>query len=160
MLEAFPDSDWGRSRADRKSTSGMLCRLESSVVSWGSKKQEVVALSTEAEYISCTATACKIVQFRRVLHDCGVTHTQPMKLWCDNISAIAVAKNLSHHGRTQHSDVRFHFIHGLKTDGVITFGHCCNEDQLEDIFTKPLTIEKHVKFRRQLGLRELQSRGC
>lgn len=83
----------------------------------------------------------------------------PTKLWCDNISAIAVAKNPTHHGRTKHIDVRFHFIRGLVSDGVIALDHCRTEDQLADILTKPLPTDKHVRFRRLLGMREFQSSG-
>lgn len=138
----------------------MLCRLGSSAVSWGSKKQEVVALSTtEAEYIACTAAACQGVWLRRVLHDCGARIEEPTKLWCDNMSAIAIAKNPTHQGRTKHIDVCFHFIWGLVGDGVISMHHCRTEDQLADRFTKPLTIEKHEKLRNLLGVCMLQSRG-
>lgn len=75
------------------------------------------------------------------------------------MSAIAIAKNPTHQGRTKHIDVRFHFIRGLVGDGVISMHHCRTEDQLADRFTKPLTIEKHEKLRNLLGVCMLQSRG-
>ncbi|XP_039133273.1 secreted RxLR effector protein 161-like [Dioscorea cayenensis subsp. rotundata] len=72
-LEAYSDSNWGGSISDCKSSSGVLLGLGSSVVSWNSKKQEIVALSTiEAEYIAATSATCQIVWFRRVLQECGV----------------------------------------------------------------------------------------
>lgn len=71
-LEWFTDSDWGGSLNDRKSTSGMLCRIGTCSVTWFSKKQDVVALLTiEAEYIAATSAACQLVWLRRILSDCG-----------------------------------------------------------------------------------------
>lgn len=107
----------------------MLCLLRRSVVSWGSKKQEIVTLSTtEVEYISCTAIACRVVWLRRLLHDIGEGDQKPTKLWCDNMSAIAVARNPTHHGRTKHIDVCFHFNRSLVGDGLISLYHCRTED--------------------------------
>lgn len=84
---------------------------------------------------------------------------KPIKLWCDNLSVIAVGKNPSHHGKMKHIDVHFHFIRGLVTNGLIVLNHCSIDDQLADIFTKPLSVEKRVYLRRQLGLQMLRSRG-
>lgn len=96
---------------DRKSTTGLFFRLGRSAVAWGSKKQEIIALSTtEAEYVATTPAACQVVWMRRVLLDCKQQISGPTRLWVDNQSAIAVAKNPTHHGRTKHIDVRFHFI--------------------------------------------------
>lgn len=78
---------------------------------------------------------------------------------CDNKSCIAIARNPVLHGRTKHIDVKFHFVRGLVADGVIQLEHCNTEDQLADVLTKPLTIQKHVKMRSLLGVCDLQSRG-
>lgn len=120
-----------------------------------------MALSTtEAEYIACTAAACQIVWIRRVMQECGVSVTKgAISLWCDNLSTIAIAKNPSHHGRTKHVDVRFHFIRNLVNEGVILLIHCRTDEKLADMFTKPLPVEKHLMMRKHLGLCTLQSRG-
>lgn len=81
------------------------------------------------------------------------------RLWCDNQSAIAVAKNPAHHGRTKHIDVRYHFIRELITDGVISIHHCSTDNQLADIFTKALPPEKHIQMRSLIGVHTLQSKG-
>lgn len=86
---------------DGKSTTGLGFNLGSGVMSLGSKKQEIVALSsTEAEYVATTTVACQIIWLRRILQDCGKEITKTTKLWVDNQSAIIVAKNPAHHGRT------------------------------------------------------------
>ncbi|XP_039115486.1 uncharacterized protein LOC120250711 [Dioscorea cayenensis subsp. rotundata] len=159
-LEAFSDSDWGGSKVDRKSTSGVFFKLGSCPISWGSRKKDVVALSTtEAEYIASTGAACQVVWLRRVLQNCGKPCSESTKLWVDNLLAIAVAKNPAHHGRTKHIDMRYHFIRGLVSEGVISLHHFSTKDQIADIFTKPLLTKKFVMFRSLLGMRSSQSRG-
>lgn len=119
-----------------------------------------MALSiTEAEYIAATSTACQIVWFRRILQEAGVLINEATPLGCDNQSAIAVAKNPVHHGRTKHIDVRYHFIRSLVTDNVISLHHCSSDRQLADILTKPLSPEKHSIMRGLIGMRTLHSRG-
>lgn len=119
-----------------------------------------MALSTtKAEYVASTDATCQIAWLRRILQDCGFGMTNPTKLWCDNMSAIVVAKNPTYHGRTKHIDVRFPFIRGLVIDGVISLHHCSTDDQVGDIFTKPLTVDKHIYMRGLLGLCMLQSTG-
>lgn len=145
---------------DRKSTSGLLFQMGRSIVTWGSKKQEIIALSiTEAEYVAATAAACQVVWTRRILQDCSIVITESTRLWIDNQSAISVAKNPALHGRTKHIDVRFHFIRSLVAEKVVSLHYCCSEDQLADIFTKPLPVEKHLALREKLGLCMLQSCG-
>lgn len=165
VLEGFTDSDWGSSKNDRKSTSGMAFLLGASAIVWGSKKQDIVALSTtEAEYIAATTAACQAVWLKRLLSDLEIVVYNPVTIWCDNQSAISIAKHPTLHGRTKHIDIRYHFIRGLIADGVITLQHCDTLNQVADIFTKALPVEKHEKFRAMLGVTKLESKegmsGC
>lgn len=122
--------------------------------------QEIVALSTtEAEYIATTSAACQVVSFKRILQECGHVINKATRLWCDNQSAIAVAKNPSHHGRTKHINVRYHFINGIVIDEVVSLHHYSTDKKLADMFTKPLPPEKHATLRSLIGMRTLQSRG-
>lgn len=93
------------------------------------------------------------------MQECGYIVNGATRLWCDNQSAIVVAKNPTHHGKTKHIDICYHFIKGLVTYGVIALHHYSTESQLADIFTKPLPPEKHSIKRRMIGMRTLQSRG-
>lgn len=113
----------------------------------------------EVEYIAATLAACQIVWLRRILQDCGVMFSNATKLWCDNQSTIAVARNPAHHGRSKHIDVDFQFIRGLVTDGVISLHHYSTNDQLADHFTKPLSTEKYVVMRSMIGVITPQSKG-
>ena len=96
---------------DRKSTSGNLFMLGSGAVSWSSKKQTVTSLSTtEAEYISACSAACQAVRLRSLLADMGKEKLEATPIQCDNKSTISIVKNPTHHGRTKHIDIKFHYI--------------------------------------------------
>jgi hypothetical protein len=70
-----------------------------------------------------------------------LTHvsTGTTMIYCDNSSTIKLSKNPIMHDRSKHIDVRFHFLHDLTRDGVVTLLHCHSQEQLADIMTKPLT---------------------
>ena len=77
---------------------------------------------------------------------------------CDNKSTISIAENPTLHGRTKHIDIKFHFIRNLVFDGMISLMHCSTENQLADLFTKPVPIQKHIYLRSMLGVCAFQSR--
>ena len=158
-LHGFTDSDWAGSIDDRKSTSGNVFLLGSNAITWSSRKQESVALSTtEAEYIAATSTACQAVWLRRMLSDLSMVQKESTTIYCDNKSTIAIAKNPTLHRRTKHIDIRLHFIRSLISDGTITLKHCSTENQMADIFTKPLLVQKHTYLRNLLNVHSYQSR--
>ena len=76
-------------------------------------------------------------------------------IYCDNISLIALSKNLIFHGRSKHIEIRYHFIRELVENGDIKMEFCKSEQQLVDIFTKPLGIESFVHLREYLGVVDL-----
>ncbi|XP_022143489.1 uncharacterized protein LOC111013365 [Momordica charantia] len=110
-LHAFSDSDWAGDSHDRRSTSGFVIFLGSNPISCGSKKQSTVSRSsTEAEYRCLASTAAELFWVRQLLKDLHVFSTQSPVLWCDNASAIQLAKNPVFHGRTKHVEIDFHFV--------------------------------------------------
>ena len=109
-LVGFADADFAGYQVDRKSTSGMAHFLGSSLISWGTKKQNSVALSTaEAEYVAVAACCSQLLWIRQHLEDFGI-HIKAIPLMCDNTSAVSMGKNPVHHKRTKHIDVRHHFL--------------------------------------------------
>ena len=76
-------------------------------------------------------------------------------IYCDNISSIALSNNLVFHGRSKHIEIRYHFIRELVENGDIKMEFCKSEQQLADIFTKPLGIASFVHLRESLGVIEL-----
>eukprot|EP00253_Pinus_taeda_P031426 PITA_31426 len=96
------------------STSGYVFHMGSGAISWASKKQCIVALSTaEVEYVAATAAACQAVWMKRMLRSLGQEKAKATMIFCDNSSAIALSKNSVFHKRTKHIDTRFHYIREL-----------------------------------------------
>ncbi|CAM8908570.1 unnamed protein product [Rhodiola kirilowii] len=150
-LIGYIDSDWVGDVETRKSTSGYAFYLGNGVVSWSSKKQQVVALSTaEAEYIVVTTAAYQAVWLRRILEDLKHKQEGPTKIMCDNKSAIALAKNPVFHDRSKHIGIRYHYIRELVKDGEIELEFCRINEQVTDTFIKGLSSDKFELFRHML----------
>ena len=160
VLIGFVNSDWAGSLDDRKSTSSYIFTLGSVVISWSSKKQDVVALSSsEAEYIAATTSACQAVWLRRLLADLCQVQEGTTPIYCDNKATIAMTKNPAFHSRTKHIDIRYHFIRDLVTAEEIELKHCGTNDQVVDNLTKSLAYDKHEKFRMLMGVTTFATRG-
>eukprot|EP00253_Pinus_taeda_P018666 PITA_18666 len=154
-LVGYTDSDWAGSVDDRKSTSGYVFHMGSGAISWASKKQSIVALSTaEAEYVAATAAACQAVWMRRMLRSLGQEQAKATVIFCDNSSAIALSRNSVFHTRTKHIDTRFHYIKELVNNGEIVLEHCRTQEQVADILTKPLDQKSFEFLRKCLGMTE------
>jgi hypothetical protein len=154
-LLAYTDNDYAGDLEDRKSTLGLLFMLSSRAVSWSSKKQPVVTLSTtEAEFIAAAFCACQAVWLRRMLEKLDHASAGTTIIYCDNNSTIKLSKNPVMHGRSKHIDVRFHFLRELTQDEVVTLLHCRSQEQLADIMTKPLPQVVFEKLRTLMGVCE------
>ncbi|KAK0603198.1 hypothetical protein LWI29_002398 [Acer saccharum] len=152
-LVAFTDSDYAGDLEDRKSTSGYVFILSGGAVSWSSKKQPIVTLSTtEAEFVAAADCACQAVWMRRILEKLSHAQDGCTTVMCDNSSTIKLSKNPVMHGRSKHIDVWFHFLRDLTRDGVVELVHCGSQDQVADLMTKPLKLEAFLKLRDQLGV--------
>ena len=150
----YSDADWGTGN-DRKSVGGYVFLLNGGAVSWSSKKQTSVALSTtEAEYMSMTQAAKEIVWLRALLEELGATgHIRQMsQLHGDNQGALALARNPEYHARTKHIDIQFHFIRELVGDEKIYLEYCPTSDMIADVMTKPLPRTTHKKLTTAMGM--------
>jgi hypothetical protein len=153
FLVGFTDSDFAGSIDDRKNTSGYAFKYGSSLISWASRKQPVVTLSSaEAEYVATTSTACQAVWLRRLMGDLSPKKLEPTPIYCDNSSAITLSKNQVFNKKNKHIDIRYHFIRELVNEDVITVKFCKSADQQADIFTKPLGTETFVSLRSKLSV--------
>lgn len=129
--------------------------MGSGAVSWSSKKQPVVTLSTtEAEFIAAASSACQVVWLRRILEVLNQEQSNPTVVFCDNISAIKLSKNPVMHGCSKHIDVRFHFLQDLVRDGILELIQCSTQQQVADVLTKPLKLDVFLRMRGSLGVCE------
>jgi len=136
QLVTFIDNDYVRDIEDRESTSGYVFMLSRGAVSWSSKKQPIVTLSTtEAKFMAAAACACQAVWMRRILEKLNHAQDGCTTLMCDNNSTIKLSKNPIMHGRRKHIDVRFLFLRDLTRDRVIELVHCGSEDQMADLLS-------------------------
>jgi hypothetical protein len=150
-LEGYCDSDWAGDRDTRRSTTAYVFMLNGGVVSWNSRLQTTVALSsTEAEYMAACAAAQEAVFLRRLLTDLGYVQYGPTVIHADNQGCIALSKNPIHHKRTKHIDVRYHYVRDLVDDGVVQLEYIHTNEQLADVLTKALPREQLVSLRRRV----------
>ncbi|RVW63765.1 Retrovirus-related Pol polyprotein from transposon RE1 [Vitis vinifera] len=138
VLRAFSDA-WVGDPTDRRSTTGYCFLLDSSLISWRSKKQNFVARSsTEAEYRALLIPHLSFFWLRWLLKDLGVSTSSGTPLYCDNQSAIHIAHNDVFHERTKHIEIDCHFIRYHLVHGALKLFSVPSKDQLADIFTKSL----------------------
>ncbi|KAK9120307.1 hypothetical protein Syun_017924 [Stephania yunnanensis] len=145
--------DWAGDANDRHSTSGYCFDTGSAVISWCSKKQNVVSLSsTEAEYVAATMAAQECIWLRSLIGDilCKVEYAVLIK--CDNESTVKLASNPIFHARTKHIEVRHHFIREKVLSQEIELQGISTNNQVADIFTKALGKAKFEEFRAALGV--------
>jgi transposase InsO family protein len=148
---AFADADWANSKGDRRSISGWVAKLNGDPVSWSSKKQRVVALSTcEAELYAESAAIQEVLWLRGLMEELGL-HTQTGSVvYGDNQAAIAVSENGIKGERTKHVDVKYHFVTEAVERGVVTLKWVPTARQQADIFTKALAAPPFELLRRQI----------
>eukprot|EP00253_Pinus_taeda_P027594 PITA_27594 len=152
-LNGYTGSDWAGSFNDRKSTAGYVFSLGSGAITWTSNKQQAVALSsTEAEYRGAVKASCEAVWFRRMLADMHVSQVGPTPLFCDNQGVLKLARNPVFHERTKHVETHCHYIRQLVEDRSIQLLYVPTTEQPTYIFTKPLGLDKFVKFKVSIGV--------
>lgn len=153
VLRGFTDADWAGDAVNRRSTSGYCFNLGSAVVSWCSKKQSTVALSsTEAEYMAATMAAQECIWLKCLMEDIFSKVDYAVQIYCDNESAIRLALNPVFHGRTKHIEVHHHFVREKVLNQEIELQEISTGNQVADIFTKALTKAKFENFRAALGV--------
>jgi hypothetical protein len=151
-LIGYSDSNYAGCKVDRKSTSVTCQFLGRSLVSCSSKKQTSIALSTaEAEYVAAGQCCAQLLWTRQTLQDFGY-NLNKVPLLCDNESAIRLVDNPIEHSRSKHIDIRHHFLRDHQQRGDIDIYHISTENQLADIFSKPLDEKRFCRLRRELNV--------
>lgn len=157
-IEAYTDADYAGSLVDRRSTSGYCTFLGGNLVTWRSKKQNVVARSSaESEFRSMAMGICELLWLKIILEDLKIKWEGPMRLYCDNKSAISIAHNPVQHDRTKHIEVDRHFIKEKLDSGLICTPFISTKDQLADVLTKGLPSHEFQQIIGKLGMEDIHS---
>jgi hypothetical protein len=153
VLSGYCDADWAGDLDERKSTTGYAFYIGDGLISWNSKRQATVALSTaEAEYMAATQAVKEVLWLKQLLNEIGFTQSQPVLIHSDNQGCIALTKNPAYHSRTKHIDIRHHFIRDAVEVGAVELQYCATDDMVADVLTKALARDKHEKHTGGLGL--------
>lgn len=156
-VKGFVDADWGSDKTDRKSYTGYCFLWANSPISWESKKQRSVALSTnEAEYMGMAEATKEAIFLRNLMLEIGVVQG-PLLIYNDNQGALKLSENPVFHNRSKHIDMRYHFLRDKVKVGTVTFKHISTNRMIADILTKGLHGPKHQEFITLMGLQEVTS---
>lgn len=152
-LTGFCDADWGGDCDYRRSTTGYIFMMQSAAISWNSKKQPTVALSTtEAEFMSMVAAIQESIWIKNfdqeIFNDASIS----IVLHCDNKSAINLAINNVYHAKTKHIDIKHRFIQEKLAEGRIKLQYLQTNEMIADVMTKPIAAQKQVLFSKSFGL--------
>ena len=117
------------------------------MISWKTKKQPTVALSTcEAEYIALATTIQECLYLKQLLENLDKCQYSPPRVYEDNQGTIALAKNPVSRQRCKHVDIKYHFIRSTVNNGTVMLEYCPTNEMVADILTKPATKNKLIKF--------------
>ena len=151
-LVGYADAD-GNMAEDRHAISGYAFILHGGAISWSTKRQEIISLSTtESKYIAATYASKEALWLRSLISQLFDTILTPTTLFSDNQSAIALTKDHQYHARTKHIDIRFHFIRWIVKNGSLRLIYCPTAEMVADSLTKALPSLKVKHFASELGL--------
>eukprot|EP00253_Pinus_taeda_P008669 PITA_08669 len=138
----------------RRSTSGYVLTLAGGAISWMSKLQNIVALSTtEAEYIVASHASKEAIWLKGLFGEFGRFHDN-IKLFCDSQSAIHLAKNLAYHSKSKHIPIKYHFVTQVIIERGVSLEKVHTKENCADMFRKPVLLEKLRWCLASLGLQK------
>ena len=152
-MKGYCDADWAGDVDSRQSTTGYVFVYQSGAISWSTKKQKTVALSsTEAEFMSLTAAIQESVWLKRLEAELNPNSNKSMLLYCDNKGALQVALNNNYSPRTKHVDIKAKFIRQKVDEKEVLLEYLCTKEMIADVFTKAVTPQKIEYFRNKFGI--------
>ena len=155
-IGGYSDPDWAGDLLDRKSTSGYVFMVSGGPVSWSSRKQKCIALTTaEAEYVALCAAVQECMWSRQLEAEISGDNDTPTVIFEDNQSTIAKAKNPQFQGRAKHIDIHHHVVREQLAHRTIQLEYCPTTEMTAGIFTKGLDSERFKNIREKAGILEL-----
>jgi hypothetical protein len=159
QIYGYSDSDWGGDKATRRSTGGYVFFIAGGAVSWSSKRQQTVALSScESEYMALTQATKEAIWFKRLLSDLeGITRhsygsDRPIRIHADNQGANSLTQNPTHHSRSKHIDIQYHFTREKVESGEVEIEYVSTDKMVADGLTKALGGVKFGRFIQDMKL--------
>ncbi|GJW51328.1 zinc finger, CCHC-type containing protein [Tanacetum coccineum] len=160
-IQGFSDSSYGVNTQEDKGTTGIIFYYGDSPISWSTKKQATVVLSScKSEFIATTAATIQALWLKRLLSRLTHSKEEKITIMVDNKSAIALMKNPVFHGRSKHIDTKYHFIRECVEREDIQVEFVSGEYQKADILTKALPKIKFLIMRQLIGLKDLRHSVC
>lgn len=157
-LSVYCDADWARCPDTRRSTTGFCVLMGGAPISWRTKKRHTVSRSSaEAEYRSMAAACCEVTWLTNLLRDLHVHQNSPIRMFCDNKTAIHIASNPVFHERTKHIEIDCHVVREKVARGLVTTHHVRTDQQPADLFTKPLPAKQFLFLLSKLGVVNIHS---
>jgi hypothetical protein len=154
FLWGYVDSDMAGDKDSRRSTIGYVFTIGGTTVSWISKLQKVVSISTtEAEYVASTEDSKEMIWLQRFMEELGKKH-ENIRLYYDSESEIHLAKNSAFHSKTKHIQLRYHFIRSALEDGHLKLEKIHSSQNPAVMLTKGVTREKLSSCSISVGLQE------
>ena len=158
-LTGYSDTNFANNELDCRSLTGYVFKIGNAAVTWNTRKQPMVVLSTmEAKYMAVTAATCKAIWLQQLISEPGIDTVSPTPIHIDNRAAIELTKDSKFHARAKHIDIKHHYVRNTIKDQDIVIVSCASKENLADVFTKSLPQEQHAYLIKQFGMAS-ESRG-
>lgn len=152
-LVTTTDADWAEDRVDRKSNSGYVVQLNGGTISWCCRKQNIVTQSSaEAEFVAMTEAVKEAMWIKEASSELCEQGDQPLLVFTDSQSAMAMTDNQNFSNRTKHVDIKYHFVKDMVKKNELKLCYVPTDVNVADIMTKPLGETKTEQLRRLVGL--------
>lgn len=152
-LRGYCDSDWGGDLETRKSTTGFVFTIAGGAVSWMSRRQTMVALSTaEAEYVAACEAVMEAAGERNILQEMLQNYKINVSIGIDNQSALIMATNPTYSRRTRHVELRWHYVREQVKSGMVSLYKVKGDENPADAFTKPLDKHRLQRLNKMMGV--------
>jgi hypothetical protein len=151
IVVGYADADWASDKETRRSVTGYLFTLNGAAISWSSKLQPTVALSTsESEYMAACYAAQEAIYLRRLMGSLGFAQGEPTIIREDNMGCIGMSENPILHQRSKHIDIRYHFLREAVSNGQVLLTFIPTSEQIADLLTKALPKARTQMLRDQV----------